>query len=98
MPAIMEIRIIFSIFAQLKSKREKWQKREELPVSRRLPKRSRLMNTDICKEYSFLEVYESIMFTFLRGISTEKGAHESEVFIRYYRKKTISGINESEID
>ena len=23
-----------------------------------------LMNTDICKEYSFLEVYESIMFTF----------------------------------
>mgnify|MGYP000305561541 FL=1 len=32
--AIMEIRIIFSIFAQLKSKREKWQKREELPVSR----------------------------------------------------------------
>ena len=35
-----------------------------------------LMNTDICKEYSFLEVYESIMFTFLRGISTEKGAHE----------------------
>ena len=36
-----------------------------------------LMNSDICNEYSFLEVYESIMFTFLRGISTEKGAHES---------------------
>ena len=33
-----------------------------------------LMNSDICNEYSFLEVYESIMFTFLRGISTEKGA------------------------
>ena len=32
-----------------------------------------LMNSDICNEYSFLEVYESIMFTFLRGISTEKG-------------------------
>lgn len=31
-----------------------------------------LMNTDLCDRYSFLEVYESIMFTFLRGISTEK--------------------------
>lgn len=57
-----------------------------------------LMNTDICKEYSFLEVYESIMFTFLRGISTEKGAHELEVFIREYRKKTITGNNETEND
>lgn len=40
-----------------------------------------LMNTDICKRYSFLEVYESIMFTYLRGISTEKGAQELEAFI-----------------
>lgn len=55
-----------------------------------------MMNTDICKEYSFLEVYETIMFTFLRGISTEKGAHELEVFIREYRKKTITGKNETE--
>ncbi len=31
-----------------------------------------LMETDLCDRYSFLEVYESIMFTFLRGISTEK--------------------------
>lgn len=46
-----------------------------------------LMNTDVCKEYSFLEVYESIMFTFLRGISTEKGARELDAFIREYRKK-----------
>nr|WP_302831523.1 TetR/AcrR family transcriptional regulator [uncultured Bacteroides sp.] len=46
-----------------------------------------LMNTDICKEYSFLEVYESIMFTYLRGISTEKGAQELEAFIQEYRKK-----------
>lgn len=46
-----------------------------------------LMNTDICKEYSFLEVYESIMFTYLRGISTEKGARELETFIQEYRKK-----------
>lgn len=48
-----------------------------------------LMNTDICDRYSFLEVYESIMFTFLRGISTERGASELEVFIREYRKKQI---------
>ena len=46
-----------------------------------------LMNTDICKRYSFLEVYESIMFTYLRGISTEKGAQELEAFIQEYRKK-----------
>lgn len=46
-----------------------------------------LMNTDLCDRYSFLAVYESIMFTFLRGIATEKGASELEVFIREYRKK-----------
>ena len=55
-----------------------------------------LMNTDICKEYSFLEVYESIMFTFLRGISTEKGAHELEAFIREYRKKVVPADNDTE--
>lgn len=48
-----------------------------------------LMNSDICNEYSFLEVYESIMFTFLRGISTEKGARVLEDFIREYRKNQI---------
>jgi len=41
-----------------------------------------LMDTDIYKEYSFLEVYESIMFTYIRGISTEKGARELEKFIQ----------------
>ncbi|MEG0037719.1 MULTISPECIES: TetR/AcrR family transcriptional regulator [Bacteroides] len=45
-----------------------------------------LMNTDICKEYSFLEVYESIMFTYIRGISTEKGARVLEDFIVEYRQ------------
>lgn len=48
-----------------------------------------LMNTDLCDRYSFLEVYESIMFTFLRGISTEKGASELEVFIRDYHRKHV---------
>lgn len=49
-----------------------------------------LMNTDVCKAYSFLEVYESIMFTYLRGISTEKGARKLEEFIKEYRKKRQS--------
>lgn len=44
-----------------------------------------LMESDICKTYSFLDVYESIMFTFLRGISTEKGLRELEIFINKYR-------------
>ena len=48
-----------------------------------------LMNSDICNEYSFLEVYESIMFTFLRGISTEKGARVLEDFICEYRKNQV---------
>ncbi|MEG2126966.1 MAG: TetR/AcrR family transcriptional regulator [Bacteroides sp.] len=48
-----------------------------------------LLNTDICNEYSFLEVYESIMFTYIRGISTEKGARVLENFIQDYRKKRI---------
>lgn len=45
-----------------------------------------LMNTKICGEYSFLAVYESIMFTYIRGISTVKGAEVLEDFIREYRK------------
>lgn len=48
-----------------------------------------LMNTDICNEYSFLEVYEAIMFTYIRGISTEKGAKVLEDFIKEYRKNRI---------
>lgn len=48
-----------------------------------------LMNTELCKEYSFLEVYESIMFTYIRGISTEKGSQVLEGFIKEYRKNKI---------
>ncbi len=48
-----------------------------------------LLNTDICNEYSFIEVYESIMFTYIRGISTEKGARVLEDFIQEYRKSRI---------
>lgn len=46
-----------------------------------------LLNTDVCNEYPFIEVYESIMFTYIRGISTEKGAKVLEDFIVEYRKK-----------
>lgn len=45
-----------------------------------------LLNTEVCKEYPFIEVYESIMFTYIRGISTEKGAKVLEDFISDYRK------------
>lgn len=45
-----------------------------------------LLNTNICSEYPFLEVYESIMFTFIRGIATEKGAKVLETFIEEYRR------------
>ena len=49
-----------------------------------------LLNTDICNEYPFIEVYESIMFTYIRGISTEKGARVLEDFIQEYRKNRIA--------
>lgn len=45
-----------------------------------------LLNTDLCKDYSFVEVYESIMFTFLRGISTEVGLKKLEEFMVDYRQ------------
>lgn len=53
-----------------------------------------LLNTEICNEYPFLEVYESIMFTYIRGISTEKGAQVLESFIQEYRKNRIMKANE----
>lgn len=48
-----------------------------------------LMNTDVCNEYPFIEVYESIMFTYIRGISTEKGARVLEDFISEYRENRL---------
>lgn len=38
-------------------------------------------------EFDFLEVYESMMFIYLRGISTEKGAKELENYIKVYKLK-----------
>lgn len=48
-----------------------------------------LMNTDVCKDHPFIEVYESIMFTYIRGISTDKGARVLEEFIQEYRKSRV---------
>ena len=48
-----------------------------------------LLNTKICDEYPFIDVYESIMFTYIRGISTEKGAKVLEDFIQEYRKNRV---------
>ncbi|KAA6329980.1 HTH-type transcriptional repressor KstR2 [termite gut metagenome] len=51
-----------------------------------------LKSTDICSQYPFLEVYESIILTYLRGISTQKGADELEKFVSEYRKHIQFGI------
>lgn len=44
-----------------------------------------LIGSKFFSQYPFVEVYESIMFTYLRGISTERGAQELETFIKEYR-------------
>lgn len=46
-----------------------------------------LNSGEIVRTYPFIEVYESIVFTFLRGISTPKGQEILESFIENYRKK-----------
>ncbi len=46
-----------------------------------------LMNSETFKKYSFLEVYESIILTFIRGVATEKGAAILDDFLVEYRKK-----------
>lgn len=53
-----------------------------------------LLNTDICKDYPFVEVYESIMFTYLRGIATEFGAKRLEAFLVDYREGKLDDIKE----
>lgn len=40
-----------------------------------------LLHTDIYRTYPFFDVLESIIFTFLRGICTEEGAHILDEFI-----------------
>lgn len=49
-----------------------------------------LINSDMLKSYSLVELYELIMFTFLRGISTNIGQQILEEFIIEYRKQNIN--------
>ncbi|EGJ70433.1 regulatory protein TetR [Bacteroides coprosuis DSM 18011] len=44
-----------------------------------------LLHSNLYLKFPFLEVYESIMFTYLRGISTPKGIDKLEKFIEEYR-------------
>ena len=44
-----------------------------------------LLHSDIYRSYSFLEVLEAIIFTFLRGICTDKGAQILDDFIKERR-------------
>lgn len=53
-----------------------------------------LMSSRLGQEYDFLEVYESIMFIYLRGISTEKGAKELDEFIKKYRADKSNQTNQ----
>ncbi|MBP1615957.1 MAG: putative TetR transcriptional regulator [Bacteroidetes bacterium] len=46
-----------------------------------------LMTNELFTQYSFMEVYESITFTFLRGVSTAKGATILEDFLIEYKSK-----------
>ncbi len=49
-----------------------------------------LMSNEIFTQYSFMEVYESITFTFLRGVSTAKGAAILEDFLIEYKSQNES--------
>lgn len=48
-----------------------------------------LHSAEIVRAYSFFEVYESIVFIFLRGISTETGQKILDEFIGNYRKQKM---------
>lgn len=45
-----------------------------------------LLQTDLCNKFPFYEVYESIVFTFLRGVSTPQGESILDKFLLEYRE------------
>jgi len=51
-----------------------------------------LIDTKIYRKYSFVEVLESIIFTFLRGICTVQGAKILDTFINEYRKQPLGSL------
>ena len=46
-----------------------------------------LVNSDMAKKYSFIEVYEVIMLSYIRGLCTDKGLKLLDDYIREYRKR-----------
>ena len=51
-----------------------------------------LLNEGVSKNFSFFDVYEFIMFTFLRGVSTRKGQDIIEDFIENFKKNINSNL------
>ncbi|MEG2149976.1 MAG: TetR/AcrR family transcriptional regulator [Bacteroidaceae bacterium] len=46
-----------------------------------------LLNTDVCSDYPFIDVLESIVFVYMRGISTEKGQKILNDFIKEHKQQ-----------
>lgn len=46
-----------------------------------------LMNTEISDKYTFIEIYESMMLIYIRGICTPGGIEKLDEFIKEYRNK-----------
>jgi AcrR family transcriptional regulator len=55
-----------------------------------LREQMKLLMVSVSKQFSFLEVYKAIFFTYLRGIATPKGAQELDDFIREYREEQVN--------
>ena len=51
------------------------------------------MRSDICTQFSFVEIFEAITFTFLRGISTQKGTALLEDFLSEYRENGMPAVD-----
>lgn len=51
-----------------------------------------LLHEGVGEKFSFFDVYEFVMFTFLRGISTPKGQDIIEDFILNFKKKNKSSL------
>jgi AcrR family transcriptional regulator len=50
-------------------------------------------SNELTRKYSFREVYETIMFTYLRGITTDSGARMLDVFIQSHRNNNQNNIS-----
>jgi AcrR family transcriptional regulator len=50
-------------------------------------------SNELTHKYSFREVYETIMFTYLRGITTDSGARMLDMFIQSHRNNNQNNIS-----